>query len=1177
MSIAKTEIKLMGSERLTDYDDGGGEMTGSEIVDGELNNLFPDISRLDRVYGRVSLRKAFAAVMTENTDMYYGSHAIITDPPEDDNVHVTLFTTEDNYDERLDAKDRIESYVTIGGQLSLRPLNDQLEGQRQIVCFQSVGGNLPDVGDTIVLYNTAAGSQQYVKISDISSERTEFVHVNYGKFTVDVVTISLTSALQYTFPGLSATPYTTVAATVIHATVVADASSYYGVSMLSEAASSGSRTLTIDSIYNQLVPTSDIETAFVDQLMGGANVTMVAIGVADSLLFSGNRSDAVAVIHLSTGVLPGSLSLTLAGYAFIDSRGSLVAVDSDGGYGGSIDYTSGQITLTGPSEWSVEVSLSATPAVGVSESWVSREIEIELANRAYNYTPNLSDPLPSPGSISIAYMAQGKWYELYDNGKGVIVGREDGTGTGTVNYASGSMILTLGALPDVGSTIILLWGHGLETEDRSGAIDSEPFEIRHSLPHQGIELGSITLTWDDDGVAKTATDDGSGAITGDATGSVSYGSGEILFTPTTIPASGTEYAVSYRQEAPADGVVTSLSMAGEYVTLSIPNAPIRPGSVSFSWTVDQIKKAYADGTVDWGSVSLSAQDNGSGTIVRNGSPVGSINYTTGECTFQAIWSYSYKTYTTLKPNGITYYNYMTTETETLQSPPGQVNVVYAEDVVASYSDQTDSIATADLKIDLCPQTVDTLVAGSVRFAFGGHNYYDDGTGNLYRDRDEETGVGTLAGTINYASGLATLTSYPAATTATVTLTSLLTKDGGFTPVSFVFRTSGSPLRDGSLSLRTALPDGTSISAVAATSGVISDTLVDGLVDSINGVVRIKFGELVVAAGNEEEDWYAADAVDDDGNIWKPSGVVPESSFYNCVVYTSLPLDADLIGIEPIRLPSDGRVPIFKSGMVAVVHHTNDELLDNPIVADTIYNLEREKLALCDIRDQAGALVDEANYTLDLTAGTITFPAPLDLSAYTQPLVAATRIEDMVLISEAQINGYLSTVGPLTHDFPANETQVSSALIFGDLAGRIVRTFTQKTWDSIWADSRSGDDTTAKYDDKNYPFTLTNNGSIAQRWVIKFTSATEFDVIGENLGVVASGTTNSNCAPLNPATDVPYFSIDYRGWGTGWATGNCLRFDTSAANAPLWIARTTMQGAVEELTDEFVLQIRGDAN
>ncbi len=187
---------------------------------------------------------------------------------------------------------------------------------------------------------------------------------------------------------------------------------------------------------------------------------------------------------------------------FVDKRGTLVASDSDGGYGGSIDYTSGQVTLTGPSAWAAAVSLTATPAVALSEAFVTREIEIELANRAYNYTPNLADPLPSPGSVKIAYMAQGKWYELYDNGNGVITGKESGIGTGSIDYGSGSMILTLGALPDVGSVIIISWGHGIAVTDRKAELASEPMEIRHSLPHQGIEPGSIAITWDDDGTAR---------------------------------------------------------------------------------------------------------------------------------------------------------------------------------------------------------------------------------------------------------------------------------------------------------------------------------------------------------------------------------------------------------------------------------------------------------------------------------------------------------------------------------------------------------------------------------------------------------------------------------------------------------------------------------------------------
>ena len=68
MSILSGDIKLLASQRLTDTPDGGGRVTGHEIVSGEHNSLFPDISDLDRAYGVVNLRKAFLTVQTDNTD-----------------------------------------------------------------------------------------------------------------------------------------------------------------------------------------------------------------------------------------------------------------------------------------------------------------------------------------------------------------------------------------------------------------------------------------------------------------------------------------------------------------------------------------------------------------------------------------------------------------------------------------------------------------------------------------------------------------------------------------------------------------------------------------------------------------------------------------------------------------------------------------------------------------------------------------------------------------------------------------------------------------------------------------------------------------------------------------------------------------------------------------------------
>jgi hypothetical protein len=53
------DVKLLASQRLTDNPDGGGLMTSTEIVDGVVNNLWPDVSRVDRAYGVVNLRKLY--------------------------------------------------------------------------------------------------------------------------------------------------------------------------------------------------------------------------------------------------------------------------------------------------------------------------------------------------------------------------------------------------------------------------------------------------------------------------------------------------------------------------------------------------------------------------------------------------------------------------------------------------------------------------------------------------------------------------------------------------------------------------------------------------------------------------------------------------------------------------------------------------------------------------------------------------------------------------------------------------------------------------------------------------------------------------------------------------------------------------------------------------------------
>lgn len=48
--------------------------------------------------------------------------------------------------------------------------------------------------------------------------------------------------------------------------------------------------------------------------------------------------------------------------------------------------------------------------------------------------------------------------------------------------------------------------------------------------------------------------------------------------------------------------------------------------------------------------------------------------------------------------------------------------------------------------------------------------------------------------------------------------------------------------------------------------------------------------------------------------------------YNAVALTYLPLSSDLLGLDPVRLPADGRVPCFRSGdMVVVTDHLEVEV------------------------------------------------------------------------------------------------------------------------------------------------------------------------------------------------------------------------------------------------------------
>jgi len=505
------------------------------------------------------------------------------------------------------------------------------------------------------------------------------------------------------------------------------------------------------------------------------------------------------------------------------------------------------------------------------------------------------------------------------------------------------------------------------------------------------------------------------------------------------------------------------------------------------------------------------------------------------------------------------------------------NTALSKYALSSAAAQTaqEVVAAAPFVINLAPDLHGrAIVPGSVEFTWGGKRYLDR-LGIIYLNVDPATGVGVEAGTINYDTAIVTLTSYNSGDNQ-IEVHSLLTRLGRQFLHAATFRTPGAPLRPGSFSILGVASDGTQLSATAAFDGTISGSGIDGFIDVETGIVSLAFGRFETAAGTENEYWYNADLLEGDGTIWHPHYAVAESLYYTCVVYSYIPLDADLIGIDPVRLPSDGRVPIIKTGNVVVIHNTKTDGLPAGLSAGQEITLSRGNISAVRCYDANGLYVPTVHYSFNKSTQKLIMADPLDLSGFVQPLAANHRIEDMALVSDVQISGQVTLAAGLSHDYPVLGTWVSSALLFGDLQSRLYNMFDQKTWLGDWSDSLVGDACVANFNDVNFPPVITNAGGIKERWALVFDSSTHFQVIGEKVGVVADGYITNNLHPINPATTQPYFTLPLDGWGSGWSAGNVLRFNTDAANHDLWIARTTLSGPVTEPNDQFTIQIRGDA-
>lgn len=1209
MPIKAGDIKLIASQTMDDVPEGGGAPTSLAIVDNTSNSMFNDISELDRAGGRINLRKTFLSIQTDTVDGYYGANVIVADEPDDPRVAVTLFSTNDVFDTRDAARNRIEAYLAPGPEWPAYLFENHIRGQRSIQFFQRPTEDAPPIGHTLMLvWHEGLADQrvQYVRVTKTASVIRTFTYDMDKDYEAKIVTCDLSDQLLHDFPGSPASRYFTrvSTATMTRDTVVADAATYHGVVRLEEPIALGHLSAKCETIFTQLVPSAQTEIPIIDVNAAGEYDTPVDAANGLMTIPTNFWSNPNLVLTVSNPIFAGTLTVTVDGGVLVDAGGHLMA---DAAVVGLVDYNRGLISFASSAPSYHVVSVSFRPAGAPLHVADSASIQVSQETRSYNYPLTIIPP-PAPGTTRVSYRSNGNWYDLKDNGTGQLVGGDVSIGSGTVSYVTGTVNATLGALPDVGSSILYAWGATPNYINRSN-MAVPPVKIVLQLSSFGVAPGTVRIEWND-GSVRVATDDGKGNITGSATGKITYTSGIIELTPANLPAGGQTYTVSYSYgDADAESFPAPLRNGNGTVTITLDKQNLTPGTLEVRWNL--LIENYEAISLVPAELQIRNQtdpykdiyDDGVGNLRdANGVAFGTIDYAAGKFTFtpDATVSIPDARYDVIRLGDVAGTNGQSwaalgssggTATNSNPAIPIYRNVFRGFDyipagatmpvddtalVTVKYRATTsNTVVTEDLtpgnpRADITSNYNESIVPGSINFVFGGKTYFDR-LGSLYYDLQVNTGAATRAGTINYQTGQVEFIGWVPGAANSLAMRSLLTTLDGQPVDEITFRVPVAPVRPGSLQLTATRLDGGLVNVRADISGAITGTKVLGAMDYESGVGRIRFGQWETAAGQEHAVWFDPVAVDSAGKIFHPYPVFANTIKFNAVAYTYLPLDANILGLDPVRLPQDGRVPIFRKGGFVVIGHTGTV---GPITVSNGQEIDCGRVRLSRVRViGADDVVINTGYITNLEAGTVTFD---DVSTYVQPVRVEHRIEDMVQVSDVQINGQLGFTRQVTHDYPVG-SYVSSALIAGDLHARTSIVFDQQTWKNLWEDNVQGDAALGTYDTARYPIKVTNAGALTERWAVHFQSATTFNLIGQHVGVIAIGDTSTPLAPKNPATNTPYFTIDPGGWGLGWATGNVLRFNTVGAFFPIWAIRTIQQGPETEDDDSFTMLLRGDVD
>ena len=1168
MPLLDGDIRFARSANMTDVSYGGGPPSAQLLTSGRSNEIMPDISEETRTVGRVEIYQIHGVLRNTDTTPLLGSNVILAEPAEDPNISITLLSLKDPFATRADIARRIESGMSAGSEMNGYLLEAAYTTMKSILVLQRPGMKAPAIGKTFVLvYNEGQSSERRarIRVKAVTTETrifTEVINNILTDFEAQVTTCELFDGLPYDFPGSPASrSYARQDdKTLIRETIYSDAGMFYSASKLTVASQINDTWLSLASVYVQIVPNSRSEVATVDQRPAARKTLLLASAPRRVEVGITPHSQRIKIAEENAGqIFVAQLTpLPEAGTTTIEywSLGQLYTISDDGtgrmtgAGGGALSLLTGALSVT----------LNAVPDIGscINISHGSRVSYTDRSGqganvRAPEYLVEIAaDTEPAqvvPGSLVLKYTSGNVERVVTESGNGQLAG----AATGLIDYPGRHVVLRPTFMPDPGSQFLI------ECD-----IDNLVSETFGSLAPDAA--GDVAIALAQQPAAKSLRVEWTTAR------AVSNTSGTTLSTNAATKTPEGEAFV--RADRP--GVVFTYRQVG---------------SAGTSATLTEEASSDTGGRV---IVKRTVSDDGAGQLAG----LGTVNYVSKSVQLRAVsfdrsttnYKSDYDNATDFERTAI---DGMASSSSNARKGGGYGTTAIGEEMLAGITvryrvgagapvHKTQTYTPPPVVIDLAPLTTDTAIAGSVQFEWMGHTY-SDFEGVIYRGRTD-TDPGVASGTMDYASCLALMTNYVVGGTgpADFQLQSLWTAKGQWSAGCLFFNTDAAPIRAGAGGFVLTVVDlkGGTLTANVDGQGNITGAHMRGRIEFARGAVELQFGDFVLdadlTAAEKAEWWYSAADVGavQAGRIWRPWPVDPTTLRYSAVSYIYLPVDVSLMGLDPAALPADGRVAFVRPGDLAVIGVTHGGgAAFTPFVGQT-YNLGHQRLSFVEVLGPDGAEV-RTGYTADLDAGTVTFT---DLTGYPAQVSVIGRTEVYRQIAEVRIDGRVKLTQPIGYAFPVGAI-FSTALRFGDRFAQVSRVYDQASWSgTTWIDGvdPAAGEATATYNTKDHPVEVNNRGAITERWALRIKNGgTTFDLIGKNLGQIATGSINEDFSPMNVSAGVPYMTLRAAGWGAGWVPGNTLFIDTVGAEAPIDVVRCTQPGTPVGVQDNCWIVQRGD--